>query len=257
MLSALIVRRVVDHLNHDELVGGEGGGGGIPEPPVTGQTFGRAAGGWYPVLPLTGNQVNQVQGPLLVPFGSRGAPGLMLGANDSGFWRSQTIVYLNTSGSECMAWTPDLIASWKPLNMGDKPIQALADATQSPDALNLRTADRRYAAPGPWADFPADPGWTSTLRYRAHGPALMLEGGAAGPLPANARARIGILPAGVRPAHAVRFPAVASMGLAFGWAMMETGRRRPALDVGLARRRKPTGHHRGYRIFPARLKEAR
>jgi hypothetical protein len=205
-------------VNHDDYIG-PGETGGIPEPPITGLTYGRGGGAWHAVLPLDNTQVNQVRGPILVPDGTQGVPGLMLGSNDSGFWRNSTIVYLNVSGALCMGWTPDLAVSWVALNMGNKRIVSLDDPAASMDAVNLRTLA------GPWANFVPDPGWLSnTLRYRLldGGKSLQFDGSIQAPLPANARARIGVLPEGARPARAQRWPAVAAVGVTMGAALMET-----------------------------------
>jgi hypothetical protein len=214
-MTELIERHIVDHLNHDDLVGPEGGKEGIPEPPVTGLTYGRGGGVWSPVLDLATRQAQQVNGPILIPSGTRGAPGLMIGDNATGFWRNQTVVYLNIGGGECMAWTPNMAVSWTPLDMGSNGITSLADPAQPQDAVNFRTLA------GPWTNLVSDPGWASTLRFRRTGPSLMLDGYAQGALPADAKARIGVLPEGSRPARMARLPAVATLGLAYGWAMLE------------------------------------
>jgi len=76
--------------------------------------------------------------------------------------------------------------------------------------------------PGPWAPLPVDPGWAfSDLRFRTIAPGVQLEGSAAGVVPANARARVGVLPEGARPKQALRMAGVAGMGLQIGWAMFE------------------------------------
>lgn len=60
------VRYILDHLNHDDLVGGEGGGGGVPEAPVNGQAYGRRNGAWDLVLGLATGGI--VSGPVQFYF---------------------------------------------------------------------------------------------------------------------------------------------------------------------------------------------
>jgi hypothetical protein len=74
---------------------------------------------------------------------------------------------------------------------------------------------------GPWRDFPADIGWTSTLRYRLVPGGMQLAGLMQGPLPAGARARTGILPDGFRPAAVQVLPCVVTSGVLFGHGSFE------------------------------------
>jgi hypothetical protein len=63
--------------------------------------------------------------------------------------------------------------------------------------------------PGVWQGFLPDPGWTNvTLRYRRVHSGLQIEGAASAPLPANATARIGIMPEGFRPVRQQSVPIV-------------------------------------------------
>lgn len=200
-----VTRHILDHLNHDDLVDGEGGGG-IPEPPGSGHLYGRGMGEWHPVLSLSGGQL---QGPLVTQMGSMSAPGLMIGSNDSGFWRGGTVIYLMASFGYAMAWTPTLIASWLPLNMGNQLITGLADASYDTDALNRRVADARYvrrtdpeSPAGAWQNFTAGVGWTnSTLRYRMVPAGLQFEGTAVNLQPLNSTIALGTLPIGYRVAR--------------------------------------------------------
>jgi hypothetical protein len=105
-------RYVLDDVNHDDFAAP----GEIPEAPLTGFVYARGNRGWSRALPLDGGQMT---GPLLTMMGTQSAPALMIGSNDTGFWRSSTIVYLMASYGFAMAWTPNLIVSWLPLNMGN------------------------------------------------------------------------------------------------------------------------------------------
>jgi hypothetical protein len=226
-MTDLIVRQVLDDQNHDDLVGGHPGGPGgegIPEPPVTGLTYGRGGGVWSPVLDLATTQAQQIQGPIITASGTINAPGLMIGSNDTGFWRSGQLLYLSGGvEAQMMAWMPGLTVSWNPINMGGQVINTLGDGVAAQDALNLRTGDRLYGT-GPWVNFVPDPGWTSnTIRHRLIDGArsLQVAGDIQAPLPVNARARVGILSEGYRPARNYRLPGVCSLGVNFGWAMWE------------------------------------
>jgi hypothetical protein len=148
----------------------------------------------------------------------------MIGSNDTGFYRQGAITYLRVSGAFSMAWYPDAVVSWAPLNMGGQKINTLADPEAATDAVNLRTAEARYL-PGPWFNFVPDPGWESnTIRYRLVGlTSLQIVGDIQAPLPANARARVGVLPEGARPSRNYRTPGICSSALLFGWALFELG----------------------------------
>jgi hypothetical protein len=86
-------------------------------------------------------------GTLSLSSGSATAPALQLGAADgTGFWRAPgNIVGLGVAGSFIAAFAPGLAQFYQPVNMLTNRIQQLGDATAATDALNLRTADARYA----------------------------------------------------------------------------------------------------------------
>jgi hypothetical protein len=131
-------------------------------------------------------------------------------------------------GSALLAMFASGAQFYLPLNMLNNRITTIADATAAQDALNLRTGDARYVplAGVPWTAFPIDSGWTSvTLRYRVTGTSLQLDGSASGPLGANARARLGVLPSTAWPASMHRVPAVVMVGTPanVGAAMVEVG----------------------------------
>ncbi|HEX3524855.1 MAG TPA: hypothetical protein VHT52_22555 [Stellaceae bacterium] len=82
------------------------------------------------------------------------------------------------------------------------------------------------AAAAPWWNFEADPGWTgNTIRYRimniGGASTLQVIGAIQAPLPAQARARVGILPAGFRPAQNYSIAGTVMSGLTYGWALWE------------------------------------
>jgi hypothetical protein len=146
----------------------------------------------------------------------------MIGDNSTGFYKSGASLWLNVAGERnLIGFLPTLVAIAVPLNMGNHAINSVADATAAQDALNLRSGDARYA-PSTWADFPIDPGYTLvTLRYRTVAGGLQLSGEVGAPLPAQARARMGLLPAGVWPTRMQRFPATVAVGLNVGMAAVE------------------------------------
>jgi hypothetical protein len=210
-------RYILDDVNHDDFAAP----GEIPEAPLTGFVYARGDRGWHRALALSGGQMD---GFLVTVNGTPSAPGLMLGSNDTGFYRSGQSVWLNVAGvPNVMGFLPTTIAAAVPLHMGNRQINVVADPTAAQDALNLRSADARYAPrPGAWADFPSDPGYTLlTLRYRTVPGGLQLSGEVGAPLPAQARARMGVLPDGVRPARMQRFPATVTVGLNVGMAAAE------------------------------------
>jgi hypothetical protein len=102
----------------------------------------------YPITVerATGN-VAITMGALSLPNGSSLAPALQIGAADgTGFWRAPgNVVGLAVAGSFVAAFASALAQFYQPLNMLTNKIQQLGDATTATDALNLRTADARYA----------------------------------------------------------------------------------------------------------------
>jgi hypothetical protein len=72
-----------------------------------------------------------------------------------------------------------------------------------------RDGDIYRAAAVPWYNFESDPGWLdNTIRYRIMNiglaSTLQVIGDITAPLAANARARVGVLPEGYRPARSYR-----------------------------------------------------
>jgi hypothetical protein len=191
-----LVRRIIDDLNHGDIIGGPGGG---------------------PFLPLVGGELS---GPLSLPNGSVANPALQLGASDgTGLSRSVNAVVLSVQGATVLGTFAASAQFYTPLSMLNNRLTQVGDATAAGDALNRRTGDTRYA-PGAWQDFVPDPGWTSVLRYRLTPLGMQLEGAAQGAVPANATARIGVLPPGYRPARRQFLPGVVSVGLSFGFGLI-------------------------------------
>jgi hypothetical protein len=215
-MSGRPVRHVVDDVNHDELIGAPGGG--VPEAPQDDTVFGRANRAWTRVLPLGGGELS---GPLNLPNGTLAAPSLQFGAADgTGFNRSGNALSVGVQGSMAASFFNNAAQFYGSVFMLGNRLQQVADPTTAGDALNLRTGDARYA-PGPWQSFEADPGWTTTLRYRRVAGGLQLDGTAAGALTANAKARIGVLPASYQPAYQSHLAGVVVVGLAYGTGMVE------------------------------------
>jgi hypothetical protein len=211
-VSGRPTRHIVDDVNHDELIGAPGGG--VPEAPQDDTTFGRLNRGWTRVLSLGGGELS---GPLNLPNGSAANPSLQLGAADgTGLSRAGNAIVMSVGGSTIFGTFAGSAQFYGQLSMLNNRLTQVANPTAAGDALNLRTGDERYA-PGPWQDFVPDPGWTSVLRYRLVAEGMQIEGAVEGALPANATGRIGIFPAGYRPARRQFLMGTVSVGLSVGW----------------------------------------
>jgi hypothetical protein len=102
--------------------------------------------GWTDIsqlyLPRAGGQMT---GPLIAATGTGLTnPGLAIGDNATGFWRSGNVVVTSVSGAFVQQWLADMVQMAVPIMMGGQKITSLDDATAPQDALNLRTADARY-----------------------------------------------------------------------------------------------------------------
>lgn len=115
--------------------------GNYVDAPVTTSTYGRFAGVWNPVLPLTGGTLT---GTLELPFGTTAAPALQYGNDATGIWRSGNMMVTQAQGTIVFAAGPTGTQIYAPLNMLNNRIASLADPVSGTDALNLRTADARY-----------------------------------------------------------------------------------------------------------------
>jgi hypothetical protein len=151
----------------------------IPEAPADNVYYGRYNYGWRPVveevpvglatytrtrnsegvgwtdigafdfLSRTGGQMT---GPLIArDGGSATNPGLAVGENSTGFYRTgggQGLLVTTVSGQIVMQLQPMIAAFFIQLDMGTNRISSVGDATADTDALNRRTADARYAPVG-------------------------------------------------------------------------------------------------------------
>jgi hypothetical protein len=128
----------------------------VPEVPPGQGTYARArnAGdgstGW---TDLTGVYLPRAGGNMTGPFisvagGSLTNCGLAIGDNATGFYRSGNIVVMSVSGSFVGQFLVDMVQMAVPIMMNNAKITSVADATAAQDALNLRTADARYASAG-------------------------------------------------------------------------------------------------------------
>jgi hypothetical protein len=106
-------------------------------------------------LPRTGGQMT---GTLITRDGGSAAnPGVAVGENSTGFYRTggggPGLLVTTVSGQIVMQLQPTIAAIFTQLDMANNRITSLADAAQPGDALNLRTADLRYAPRGGGGDF--------------------------------------------------------------------------------------------------------
>jgi hypothetical protein len=91
-------------------------------------------------------------GPLIArDGGSATNPGLAIGENSTGFYRTgggQGLLVTTVSGQIVMQLQPVIAAFFIQVDMGSRIISNLGDPAQDGDALNRRTADARYAPIG-------------------------------------------------------------------------------------------------------------
>jgi hypothetical protein len=87
----------------------------------------------------------QMTGPLVTTSGTGLTnPGLAIGDNATGFYRSGNVLIIGVSGSMVAQLFVDDWMMTVPLNMALQRIYNVANATADTDALNRRTADARY-----------------------------------------------------------------------------------------------------------------
>jgi hypothetical protein len=146
----------------------------VPEVPVGQGMYARSRSGgttgWTDlagVFAPAGNYLDrsggQMTGALIsAPGTGLTNPGLAVGDNATGFWRSGTTLVLSVSGSFIQQYLPDMVQMNVPIMMAGQKITSLADATAAQDALNLRTADARYTPVGGGGDFLPISGGTLT-----------------------------------------------------------------------------------------------
>ena len=105
------------------------------------------AGEYAPAGNYLDKSGGQMTGPLITrDGGSLTNPGLAIGDNSTGFYRTGGNLLVTTvSGVGVMQIHPALAAFFVPVNFTGKPLASVGDPVLVDDALNLRTGDRRYA----------------------------------------------------------------------------------------------------------------
>ena len=105
------------------------------------------AGEYAPAGDYLDKSGGQMTGPLITrDGGSLTNPGLAIGDNSTGFYRTGGNLLVTTvSGVGVMQIHPALAAFFVPVNFTGKPLASVGDPVLVDDALNLRTGDRRYA----------------------------------------------------------------------------------------------------------------
>jgi hypothetical protein len=110
------------------------------------------AGNYAPAGDYLDKAGGQMTGPLITRDGGSAAnPGLAVGENSTGFYRTgggQGLLVTTVSGQIVMQLQPVIAAFFIQLDMGANRVSNVGDATADTDALNRRTADARYAPAG-------------------------------------------------------------------------------------------------------------
>jgi hypothetical protein len=108
------------------------------------------AGSYQPAGNYLSRDGGQMTGTLITrDGGSATNPGIAIGENSTGFYRTGGNLLVTTvSGVIVMQLQAAIAAIFIQLDLTNKKITTLADATAPQDALNLRTADARYAPVG-------------------------------------------------------------------------------------------------------------
>jgi hypothetical protein len=110
------------------------------------------AGNYAPAGNYLSRDGGQMNGPLIArDGGSATNPGLAIGENSTGFWRtSGNLLVTSVAGVVVTQIQPALAAFFVQVNFTGKALAAVGDPLAGDDALNLRTAEARY--------MPADAG---------------------------------------------------------------------------------------------------
>jgi hypothetical protein len=113
------------------------------------------AGEYAPAGNYLDKSGGQMTGPLISRDGGSAAnPGIAIGDNSTGFYRtSGNLLVTTVSGQIVMQLQPAIAAFFISCNFTGKPLNAVGDPVLADDALNLRTADARYAPAGSGGDF--------------------------------------------------------------------------------------------------------
>jgi hypothetical protein len=105
------------------------------------------AGNYAPAGNYLDKAGGQMTGPLISRDGGSAVnPGLAIGDNTTGFYKGGSQLLVTTVGGVIvMQIQPAIGAFFVPVNFTGKPLNAVGDPVLADDALNLRTADGRYA----------------------------------------------------------------------------------------------------------------
>jgi hypothetical protein len=138
----------------------------VPEVPVGQAIYGRSrsggATGWTDLTGVyapAGNYLDKAGGQMTGPLitrdgGSLTNPGLAVGDNSTGFYRTGGNLLVTTVGGVGVTQISGLIAAYfVPVNFTGKPLGSVGDPVLVDDALNLRTGDARYARVGSGNEF--------------------------------------------------------------------------------------------------------
>jgi hypothetical protein len=110
------------------------------------------AGDYAPAGNYLDKAGGQMIGPLITRDGGNATnPGLAIGENSTGFYRSGgtgSLLVTSVGGVVTMQTQPAVTAFFVPVNFTNKPLNAVGDPVIDTDALNLRTGDARYAPVG-------------------------------------------------------------------------------------------------------------
>lgn len=168
--------------------------GNFVDAPYTGSYYARQFGAWQPVMGLEGGVVT---GYLQVPPGATTNPSMQVGAGGTGLSGAAngSLLALSVQGTLRAAYFAigsSAAQFYGDVSLLNNRITQVADPTAGADALNLRTADARYAATAPAGGYLPAAGGTMAGR-------LILAGDPGGPLDAAPQryvdaARNGLLP---------------------------------------------------------------
>jgi hypothetical protein len=131
----------------------------VPEVPIGQAAYARSragdgSAGWANInaLGYLSTSGGQMTGPLITrDGGSATNPGLAIGENSTGFYRTggaNSLLVTTVSGVIVMQMQASLVAYFISVNFTGKPLNAVGDPVLPDDALNLRTGDARYMQAG-------------------------------------------------------------------------------------------------------------